>query len=115
MRKADDQFVNNPVFPDRSRQWLDFDVVRPVANEMLAIETLDFGPSGTSRHRRDMGEVWFRRHGIHRGSNISVNEFRLHVSIEHCSQTFTHLLLGAHWSSRKLACLPRSAVQWTTV
>jgi hypothetical protein len=38
--EADNQLVNNTILTDGARQRFDLNVVRPMANEMIAIEAL---------------------------------------------------------------------------
>jgi hypothetical protein len=46
--EADDQLVDDPVLPDGARQWRDLNIVRPMADEMIAIEALDLRPTGAA-------------------------------------------------------------------
>ena len=54
MGKAHYQLINDAVVSDGARQSLHLNVVRPVTDEMIAVEALHLGASGTSRQGRNM-------------------------------------------------------------
>lgn len=86
MREADDQFVDDAVHTDGARQRLHLDIVRPVADEMIAIEAFHLRVACAAGERRDVCQVGFRRHRRHRGGDVPVDELGRDVGVEHGTQ-----------------------------
>ena len=95
MGEADDELVDDPVFADRARQRFDFDVVGPMADEIVAVETLDLLAPRSAGHRRDMGQAGLRHHRRHRRADVLVDELRLDMGVEDGAQVFA-------WATRSV-------------
>ncbi len=82
VREGEDELVYHLVLADGPWDRRDRDVLRPLSDEVVAVELADTLEADPAGHDRDVVDVWVLRHGRHRRVEVHVDELRCDVVVE---------------------------------
>ena len=82
VREGEDELVDDLVLADRSRDRCDRDVLRPLADEVVAVELAHAVEADAARHDGNVVDVRILGHRRHRRVEVHVDELRRDVVVE---------------------------------
>jgi hypothetical protein len=82
MSEAHNEFDNNLIVSNRSRDRRDFRISGDLVDEVLAVETADFLAANATGHDRNAMHVGLWNHRFHGGLNVPISKLSCYVTIE---------------------------------
>src|SRR5262245_36083021 len=109
VREREHELVDDLVVADRPRHRRDLDVLRPLPDEVVAIELAHVRGTHAAGHRGEVVDVRLVGHRRHRRLEVHVDELRRDVVVEDAGDVRTLVSVGRHLAAQPISFRPSGA------